>query len=103
MTRYINHEDAGTYDCPVARIKGDGTKGKCQGDSCIMWRRKQILSSNQYFMSAVKREMSNLALELNDGKNPMKYHKEAVRNVDADPESFGVKEDRGYCGLGGKP
>lgn len=103
MSRYTTPEEAAKMDCPVARIKGDGTKGKCQGEGCILWRRKEILASNQFFMSAVQREMSCLANELNDGKNPGKYHKEAVANVSADPEGFGVKEDRGYCGLGGKP
>ncbi len=108
MTAFLTPEEAAKLDCPVARIKGDGTKGdgtkgKCQGEACILWRKKSVLDSNPLFISAVQREMSNLATDLDDGKNPMKYHKQAVKNVAADPTGYGVLENRGYCGIGGKP
>lgn len=103
MPGYMTDDEAKKFNCPVARTFEDGKKATCDGSKCMMWRAQSVLKTNQFFMSAVKREEACLAVKLNKGLNPDKYHKAAVANVAADPEGYGVISDRGYCGLGGRP
>ena len=38
MTGFLTPEEARGYDCPTARIHGDGKSGKCRADQCNLWR-----------------------------------------------------------------
>lgn len=103
MPGYMTDEEAAKYRCPIARTFPDGKAATCDGSKCLLWRMKPVKASDQLFMSAVKREEACLALAVNEGKEPHRYHKQAVQNVAADLEGFGVVNDRGVCGLGGQP
>lgn len=97
-------DQAAEFACPVARTFAEKIGPNCQGPKCILWRWIPIAAADPRFVSAVKNEMKRLAVE--KGKtNHVSFHKEAVRNVHADPEAHGVPSapERGFCGLGGCP
>ncbi len=109
MTGFLTPEEARGYDCPTARIHGDGKSGKCRADHCILWRWLPLPAEHPLFQSAVKRECACLAqAEAEKSGKPAKnsdhYLKKAVANVAKNPAGFGVPDhDTGWCGLGSKP
>lgn len=107
---YITEKNAKTKYCPIARTFHEGKKAVCDGGDCILWRWKVLPANDNRFLSAVIRKQHDLfeaAQKLNpDSKRKVAgYHKEAVAAVAAAPwdSIFMNEDDRGTCGLGGKP
>lgn len=94
--------------CPLARTFGsEKLTANCRGTECALWRWQAAMADDDIFKSAIAREVALLGQERKEstGKEPQKHllHKEAVARVMRNPEGYGVKRERGYCGLGGMP
>lgn len=87
-------EQAAEWLCPLARTfaASPSVKG-CQGASCALWRWEPVSTSNPLWRAAVKAEA-----EKTGEKAPFP---KAARVVADDLEAFGIKVERGYCGMGG--
>lgn len=108
MSNYRTPDEAkNEVFCPIARTFGEKAKmtNTCVGEKCALWRWKPRLVSDPGFVSAIAREMHNLALEYNEAnekkKTPEHFRKEATSAVVRNPEGFGIERDQGFCGLGG--
>lgn len=102
-------EEAATLKCPLARTFDTGKRPTCDGPDCILWRWQPASAGDPRFVAAVIREQASLAqdeakLTGQPVAKTQKYHKEAVKNVMANPEGCGCPpHEKGWCGLGGKP
>lgn len=111
MTGFVTPAQAReTYPCPVARTFDKKVGPNCDADKCPVWRWLPLSADDPRFSGAVKRECVMLAQQKAEetGKKPKPhhlYHKQAVKNVMADPQAYDVpaKPERGWCGLGGRP
>lgn len=107
---YIPNKDANSMKCPIARTFDEGKSSHCDGEDCILWRWRPLAANDNRFMSALKREMHRMHQE-ERAKNPKtkrseaSFHKDANAMIAERPWDFinMGDEDRGYCGLGGKP
>lgn len=101
---YLTPEQAAEkWLCPAARVFGEQTVQKmCRGPECAAWRWRTGLAADPDFQSAIQREMAVLAQEAGK-EHAVGFHKKAVARVMSNPEGFGIKRERGYCGLGGVP
>lgn len=98
---YLTPEQARETPCPVARTFDKKVGPNCEAGKCILWRWRMVPASDPAFVAAVKREMACLAQEDGQNKPAINFHKQAVANVGANPEGYGVVPTVGYCGLGG--
>ena len=99
----VTPEQAATMICPASRTMAEAKAQRgCRGDECMAWRWNREVNI-QSFAAAVKREQACLAQEDNKGKKPESFHNAAVKNVDKDPEAYGVdtQAETGFCGLAG--
>lgn len=104
MTELLTEEEAGARLCPLARTFSKRESSGCMGAACILWRWDPIPANHPIFKAALKRQMSQLALKAGK-KSSVAFHKQAVADIMADPEGFGVPlhSGLGWCGLGGRP
>tara|TARA_R110000851_G_scaffold22626_13_gene67039 strand:+ start:6701 stop:7021 length:321 start_codon:yes stop_codon:yes gene_type:complete len=104
---FHTQKEAKKLKCPVARTFGDGKKATCDGDACLLWRWRELSVSDHRVLSAYARvQQDMLAKEPADTKKTANsFHKAAVQKVAAAPWDFifMTDDDRGFCGLGGKP
>ena len=95
----LTPEEATGRACPLAR-SFERHQPTCLGPACMLWL--PLSAEDPRFRRAVRAEMKRLAA----GKaSTAGRHREAVRNVTADPAAHGAPSapERGYCGLGGRP
>lgn len=110
MTYLTPPEARKSMPCPVARTFSEKKGPNCDADACPMWRWRELSVSDNRVLSAYVRVATDL-LDQERKKNPETkktvdgMHKQAVQIVAAAPWDFIFMndEDRGYCGLGGKP
>jgi hypothetical protein len=99
--------------CPIARISArqgktpDDVPATCCGPQCTLWRWKAITTNDHRFLSAVAREAA-LIEEERQGKTdkPKKSAtSEAAERVGFAVDRYIVRtdDDKGWCGLGGRP
>lgn len=107
---YVTEKDASALPCPIARTFDQGKAAHCDGADCILWRWKSVAANHPKFQSALKREMGSMLAEAkakdrNTKKTEGSFHKEAAARIADRPWDFMFmsEDDRGYCGLGGKP
>lgn len=105
MTQLLTEEEASKRLCPVARTFAKAPGPNCAGERCILWRWDAIPANHPFFVAALKRRMAELADKDEKNKPSVAYHKQAVADIVADPEDFGVPPHSGlgWCGLGGRP
>lgn len=110
MTYLTPPEARKTMPCPVARTFDKKVGPNCDADACPMWRWREIAANDNRVMSAYRRVQQDM-LTAKKEKNPDSnstlntFHKQAVAKVAAAPWDFIFMddEDRGFCGLAGKP
>ena len=107
---YFTQKEAKQTKCPVARTFDDGKSATCDGDKCLLWRWRDLPANDHRVLGAYARVQQDL-LAAEREKNPdtkktaNSFHKDAVATLAAAPWDFifMVDDDRGFCGLGGKP
>ena len=107
---YFTQKEAKQTKCPVARTFDDGKSATCDGGECLLWRWRDLSGNDHRVLSAYTRVQQEL-LSSEQAKNPDtkknagSFHKDAVAKVAAAPWDFifMTDDDRGFCGLGGKP
>jgi len=99
----LTPEEAKGRACPLAR-SFERHQPTCLGPACMLWRWLPLSAEDPRFRRAVRAEMKRLA-EAAGKASTAGSHREAVRNVTADPAAHGAPSapERGYCGLGGRP
>ena len=105
MTQLLTEEEAGERLCPLARTFSKRDTPRCMGERCILWRWEPAPANNPIFKAALKRRMLDLAAKDGGKKSSDSFHKQAVADVMAAPEDYGVPPHSGlgWCGLGGGP
>lgn len=110
MTYLTPPEARKAMPCPVARTFAEKVGPNCDADKCPMWRWRELSVMDHRVIAAYLRVAQDLLSE-DKAKNPDtkknvdSMHKRAVATVSAAPWDFIFMDDndRGYCGLGGKP
>lgn len=98
------------HPCPFARTFHEKKGGNCDADKCIAWRWRPLAANDPRVLSAYTR----VATEMMDDerkktpdtkKTIASFHKASVAKVAAANEDFifMTDDDRGFCGLAGKP
>jgi hypothetical protein len=107
---YLTETEAAKRRCPIARTFNEGKAPNCDGSACILWRWRDLAANDPRVVSAYVREQA-LLLDAEKARDPAtkktadSFHKQAVARVAAAPWDFIFMgdEDRGFCGLGGRP
>ena len=107
---YFTQKEAKQIKCPVARTFDDGKSATCDGDKCLLWRWRDLPVNDHRVLAAYTRVQQDMLAE-DKGINPdtkktlATFHKAAVAKVASAPWDFifMTDDDRGYCGIGGKP
>jgi hypothetical protein len=105
---------AKSFMCPLARTHEVKERAGCDGAKCILWRWGSISANDHRFRRAVSQaqtEMCEAAQALENKKDKPRqrqvdsFHKAAVLKISTAPHDYisMTEDDRGYCGLGGKP
>lgn len=100
---YLTPDEARKTTCPLARCYGGNVQSECRGDDCTLWRWQRLSPLSPRFDAPIEREKLILREGPMAGKPEAMITKKARENVLSNPSGYGVKNDVGYCGLGGEP
>jgi len=95
-THFITPEQAkDSFKCPIARCMSTKEGANCEAADCILWRWVPLSTKDPKWRSAI------VAIASETGeKAPFA---KAAKEVSNNPQKYGMKLSKGYCGLGGRP
>lgn len=114
LATHMTQSEASEMRCPLGRTFQDPIT-KCLGGACPLWRWHPRPASHPGYMAAVKREegffreLDRVKITRGDDgakiRSDTHYHQRAVAKIAAEPwmNMIPSDDDRGFCGLGGKP